>query len=175
MPKSSSEIAATLKRLADTEGPLSDAIELRQELSENIAFNLYGDGLREEGRQALLMRDALDQSLLSLTPENIRDGDTSAILFIKKSIALEMVAELMQILGKVYLESGGGRKSLKHGLLKLEVDADLFDRFPFSHQEMITEAAHGSSFFVMKRFHAIISMTEDMAHIIESQEDESEE
>ena len=61
------DILVEIQNMRDQEGSLSKFINLRHKLTENIEFNLSGGGFKDEGRKALVDRNALDETIFTAT------------------------------------------------------------------------------------------------------------
>lgn len=140
-PVTISEIRLVLEQLRDSDGSISRYIELRHMLTENVNRNLYNNAAREEGREALQIRDALDETIFSITENDMQSGSMEATENFVKGIMIENLAEQFEFIEKVVKAGNGKAENIKFGLRKLIDDPDKFERYSVPHQQMIKDAA----------------------------------
>jgi hypothetical protein len=122
--------------------PIRRLNDIRHKLTANIKFNLYGDGDRNEGRDALSARYKLDDFLF-------KAEQTPSVE--KRAIILDTFLELLEILDQAR-DTGGSRRGIKAEMQKLVDDPDRFDRFHDRDKAAIREMARGLAIFVKIRF-----------------------
>ena len=150
------DILVEIQNMRDQEGSLSKFINLRHKLTENIEFNLYGGGFKDEGRKAFFARNALDETIFTATSADMVGGDAGGLDHMKRAIALETLAEKMQILEGISRSAKGRGKGMKSEMINLLTDPDRFERFIPSHQNIIESAASGSALLACWRFTKIM-------------------
>ena len=132
--------------------PLARLIDLRHDLTALIKSELYGDGNKVEGRAALIVRQSLDEFFFHSEQSQLAKGNVAELNPLKMGIILETLAEQITLLEQAGNASGGSRKGIRTGMLKLMDDPDRFDRFNDEDKAAIREIAQGASFFAKSRF-----------------------
>ena len=154
---------------------VSEMTDLRRKLTANIDYNLYGNGIRDEGRKALSVRDSLDKAIFESSEADIK-GDFLAIEYFRHGIALETLAEQMQILEGVISRAKETRKTIKSGAVAILSDPDRLLRFSPKHQTLIRDAATGMAFLAQWRLNKVLnSLRQNTVHLINKYPELSEQ
>lgn len=148
------DITADFQSLRNKATELSTFIDIRHKLTANIEFNLYGGGDKEEGRQALAIRNTLDETLFGASAADMVGGDKGGLDHMKQAITLENLSEKMQILEGVARKAKA--TSMKAALIDLLTDADRYTRFIPEHQKLIKAGAAGLPFLANWRINKVI-------------------
>jgi hypothetical protein len=155
------DILAEIQSMRHQKISLSKFIDLRHKLTENIEFNLYGDGSKDEGRKVLAVRDALDKTIVMATSADVVGGDARGLDHMKQAIVLETLAERMQILEGISRSAKGTAIGMKSEMINLLIDPDRIQKFIPSHQNIIKSAASGSVLLARWRFNKIMRGIQD--------------
>jgi len=155
-PATISNIKAALDNLKGSDRSINRYLELRHMLTENITRNLYNDAARDEGREALKIRDALDKTISEIKQQDLESGSMEAIAAFKKGIAIENIAEQFAFIEQIVKSAKGKSQSIKFEMRKLADDPDRFQRFSTIHQQMIRSAAE---FTLFEKFLFLISLS----------------
>lgn len=131
---------------------ISLLMDARQEFTRLIKENLYGGGLKSEGRAALIARNALDERLFAMRNNELMKGKATDLIKIKNAIVLERYSELLVILEDYAGRFGKGAKAIKQGMLGIIRDPDVFGQFSAKHQAKIKKVATGFSWLAKRRF-----------------------
>lgn len=145
-PATIADIRISLDNLKGSDRSISRYLELRHMLTENISRNLYKNAAREEGREALKIRDILDKTISETKPEDLESGSMEAIAAFLKGIAIENLAEQFEFIEQIVKSAKGKAQSIKFEMRKLADDPDRFQRFSAVHQQMIRSAAEFTLF-----------------------------
>jgi hypothetical protein len=129
----------------------SRLVDSRSKLTANIKFNLYRGGDRDEGRDALIARNGLDDFIFKATQEDLVQGRIEMTDPGKRAIIIETYLELVDLLDHARI-TGGTRRGIKAEMQKLINDPDRFDRFNDDDKAAIREMARGLAIFVKIRF-----------------------
>lgn len=148
------EITNSFESLRNKAMEVGTLIDLRHKLTANIQFNLYGGGDKGEGRKALAVRNALDETIFGTTDADLVDPSKGGIEQLKRAISLENLSEKMQILEGVARNAKA--IGMKAELVNLLTDGDRFDRFSAAHQIQIKAGATGFSFLANWRINKVI-------------------
>lgn len=154
-PKGISDIKLAIEKLRN-DGSISSYIEIRHMLTENISRNLYKNASREEGREALKIRDALDITIFQIKKDDLQSGSMEAIIAFQKGIYIENIAEQFEFIEQIAKAAKGKSQKIKFEMRKLASASDKFQRFSEEHQKMIHCAAE---FTVFEKFLFLIGLT----------------
>jgi hypothetical protein len=143
-PVSLERIMAEAQSMRGKAWPLEGLIQYRHKLTANVEFNLYGGGAREEGRRALAVRNSLDEMIFGVTPSGMVDGDLGGLEHLRKGIAMENIAEKLEILEDLSASSKRRGMNMKRAMADILTDADRFERFTPYHREIMRAAAPSS-------------------------------
>ncbi len=155
-PKTISEIKLAIEKLKTSDGAIGRYIEVRHMLTENISRNLYKNGLKEEGREALKIRDALDKTISEIQKGDLQSGSMEAVAAFQKGAAIENLAEQFEFIEQIVKTAKGNSQNIKSEMRKLAGDTDKFPRFSAQHQQMIRSAAE---FTLFEKFLFLISLS----------------
>jgi hypothetical protein len=128
---------------------------MRHELTALIKQNLYGGGSKDEGRAALVARNALDEFVFNMKDDAIAKGSVADLVPLKRAIIIETHLEWLAILKDYSRRFGRGGKAAKQGMLAILSDPDVFGRFNADHQAEIRAIAAGLSLFAKRRLHRL--------------------
>jgi hypothetical protein len=168
MPVSLDQLLAEAEALRDKPWPLGEMIRYRHKLTSNIEFNLYGGGTKEEGRRALAVRNSLDEMISGATASDMIDGDLGGLEHLRKGIAMENIAEKLQILEDLSVSAKQPGMNMKRAMTNILTDADRFQRFAPDHQAIIKAAASGSRFLAERRFKRILTAIQQQAEALQA-------
>ncbi|MBI1348649.1 hypothetical protein GC163_20445 [bacterium] len=149
---------------------ISVLANLRHKLTANIKVNLYGGGTKTEGRRALAMRNRLDENIYTITAADTVDGNVEGIEHLKRAIALENLAEQLDILIDMSRKANKTGKGMKSEMIDILSDSDRFGRFVPAHQKLMKDAAAGMSIFAHWKFNKLFDSIQAQANTISSDE-----
>lgn len=146
-------ILEEIKDLKGKEAHISQFINLRHKLTENIVLNLFDKKNLDEGRSALSIRDKLDETIFNTTAEDMVDGDMGGIPHMQRAILLENLSERMKIIEDVQKDA----KSFgsKVALMTLLSDVDRLDRLIPIHKALVELGAKGFPLLAKRRINKI--------------------
>jgi hypothetical protein len=129
---------------------------------------LYGGGTKEEGRRALAARNSLDEILLGINASDMVNDDLGVLESVKKGIAMENLAEKMQILEDLSASSKQPGMSMKRAMVNILTDADSLNRFTPDHQAIMKAAASGFGFLAERRFKKIVTAIQQQVQAVQA-------
>jgi len=136
--------------------PVSRLIDTRHKLTALIKGSLDGTETKEEGRAALIARNAIDEFVFHTTDDMLVKGIVSDLVPLKRAIILETFAELLDILENSWRRFGRFGRAAKLGMLAVTSDPDLIGRFNDDDRAKIRAIASGSAFLAKRRLNALL-------------------
>jgi hypothetical protein len=167
-PISLKQIMADVESMRNKAWSLREVIQTRHKLTANIEFNLYGGGMKEEGRKALAVRSSLDEIITGATASDMVGGDLRGLDDLRKAIAMENLAEKLKIMEDISTRSKKSGISMKSEMLNILTDADRFERFTPDHQGIMKAAASGSVFLAVWRFNKLMTAIQLQAKAVQA-------
>ena len=151
-PATMSDIKAMLETTKQ-DGSIGRYIELRHMLTENVTRNLYKGASKDEGREALKIRNALDETIFKSTANDLMAGSNpEGLAALKEGITIENLAEQFEFMEQVVKAGEGKARKIQSEMKKLTNDPDRFARFSAEHQQMIALGAKSTPFELICEF-----------------------
>lgn len=133
-PSTIVEIRQAVEQLKTGDGSIERYINFRHMLTENVTRNLYEGNSIEEGREALRIRNALDETIFSTKDDDLASGNPKALHAFKRGISIENIAEQFGFLEHIVKAGNGNAGRIKQEISYLADNADKFDRFSPMYQ-----------------------------------------